>query len=117
MFDLIHDLAVLIEAAGSLLLCGFVLAAGVAALRGRSPEYVRLLLADGAILALSFKVGAALLKTMDLPDWQRIAAFAAILALRTVLKRVLVAERAALARRQRASPRTLAPGQVRPAAR
>jgi uncharacterized membrane protein len=111
----IHDLAMLIEAVGSLLLCGFVVAGGIDALRGRAPEHVRLLLADGAILALSFKVGAALLTTMDLPDWNRIAVFAAIFALRTVLKRVLVAERVVLAQREQRPQQTLPVGPVRPA--
>ena len=82
-----HAVAVLIEAAGSVLLVGFVLAAGGALLRGGGLERARLLIAEGAVLALSFKTGATLLKTIDLPTWDRIAAFAAVLALRTVLKR------------------------------
>jgi uncharacterized membrane protein len=92
-----HAVAVLIEAAGSVLLVGFVLAACGALLRGGGPERARLLVAEGAILALSFKTGATLLKTLDLPSWDRIAAFAAVLALRTALKRTFAAEQAALA--------------------
>ena len=93
-----HTVAVLIEAAGSALLVGFVLAAGGALLRGGGGlERARLLVAEGAVLALNFKTGATLLKTLDLPTWDRIAAFAAILALRTALKRAFAAERAALA--------------------
>ena len=92
-----HTVAVLIEAADSALLVGFVLAAAGSVLRGGGPERVRLLMAGGAVLALNFKTGATLLKTLDLPTWDRIAAFAAILALRTALKRAFAAERAALA--------------------
>ena len=54
-------------------------------------------MAEGAVLALSLKIGATLLKTPDLPNWDRIAAFAAILALRTTLKRAFAAEQAVLA--------------------
>ena len=48
-----HAVAVLIEAAGSALLVGFVLAAGAALLHGRGLERARLLIAEGAVLALS----------------------------------------------------------------
>ena len=92
-----HTVAVLIEAVGGALLVGFVLSAGAALLRGGGLERARLRVADGAVLALSFKTGATLLKTLDLPTWDRIAAFAAILALRTALKRAFAAEQAALA--------------------
>ena len=91
-----HAVAVLIEAAGSALLVGFVLGAWFSLLRGQRLEQARLLVAEGAVLALSFKTGATLLKTLDLPTWDRIAAFAAILALRTALKRAFAAEQAAL---------------------
>ncbi len=93
---LAHAVAVPIEAAGSALLVGFVLAACGALARGGGPDRARLLVAEGAVLALGFKTGAALLKTLDLPNWERIAAFAAILALRTALKRAFAVERAAL---------------------
>ena len=92
-----HAVAVLIEAADSALLVGVVLGAGAALLRGEGPERARLLVAEGAVLALSFKTGATLLKTLDLTTWDRITAFAAILALRTALKRAFAAEQAALA--------------------
>ncbi len=98
MATLIARIALLIEAAGSLLLLGFVLAATWAMLRGEGPERARLLVAEGAVLALGFKTGASLLRTLDLPTWSSIAAFAAILALRTLLKRVFVAEQRSLAR-------------------
>jgi uncharacterized membrane protein len=101
---LAHALALAIEAAGSLALVAFVVAACLALLRGRGPEAARLLVAEGAVLALSLKTGATLLKTLDLPSWDRIAAFAAVLALRTALKHVFAAERAALAASRRGEP-------------
>jgi uncharacterized membrane protein len=94
-----HAVAVLIEAAGSALLAGFVAAACGVLLRGGAPERARLLVAEGAVLALGLKTGATLLKTPDLPGWDRIVALAAILALRTALKRAFTAEATAIARR------------------
>ena len=82
--------------AGSLALAGFAAVAALALLRGRTPETARLLLSEGVILALSLKTAATLLKTLDLPTWDRIAAFTAILALRTLLKHVFVAEQGRL---------------------
>lgn len=102
-----HGAAVLIGAAGSVLLAGFVFGACGALLRGEGPERTRLLVAEGAVLALSCKTGATLLRTLDLPTWDRIAAFAAILALRTMLKRAFTAERIA--------PAAAAHHQARPA--
>jgi hypothetical protein len=63
-----HAVAVLIEAAGSFLLVGSVPAARAALAQGGGPERARLLVAKGAVLTLSFKTGAALLKTLDLPN-------------------------------------------------
>lgn len=94
----IHLAALGIEAAGSLLLLGYVLAALLALLRRHGLERSRLLLADGAVFALGFKTGASLLKTLELGTWRQIGAFVAILALRTVLKRAFAAEKAALLR-------------------
>ena len=91
-----HLAAVLIEAAGSALLLGYVLAALAALVRRHGLERSRLLLADGAVLSLGFKTGASLLKTLELGTWQQIGSFVAILALRTILKRAFAAERATL---------------------
>lgn len=74
-----HVVAALIEAACSLLLVGFALAACGALARGDGPERAKLLVVAGAILALSFKTGAAPLNALDLPNWERIAAFVAML--------------------------------------
>lgn len=88
--------ALAIEAAGSLLLVGYVVAAVFALVTRQGLECCRLLLADGAVFALGFKTGASLLKTLELNSWHQIGAFLAVLTLRTVLKRVFVAEKAAL---------------------
>ena len=96
----IHLAALAIEAAGSLLLLSYVMLALTALFRRHGLERSRLLLADGAILALGFKTGASLLKTLELGTWRQIGAFAAILALRTILKRAFAADKAALMRRQ-----------------
>jgi uncharacterized membrane protein len=69
-----------------------------------TPETARLLLAEGVILALSLRTAATLLKTLDLPTWDRIAAFTAILALRTLLKRGFVVEQRRLSVSRPASP-------------
>lgn len=90
--NLIPFLALWVEMAGSFALAVFAAIAAFALLRGQTPEAARLLLAEGVILALNLKTAATLLKTLDLPTWDSIAAFAAILALRTLLKRVFVAE-------------------------
>ena len=52
----------------------------------------RLLVADGVVAALGYKTAATLLKTIELQAWSSIGMFAAILTLRTVVKRVLVWE-------------------------
>ena len=75
----IRGAAVVIEFGGSVVIA-------VAVARGR------LLDADGVVAALGFKTAATLLKTIELQSWAAIGMFAAILTLRTVVKRVLVWE-------------------------
>ncbi|MGI4802228.1 MAG: DUF1622 domain-containing protein [Janthinobacterium lividum] len=93
----VAGLASAIEAAGSALLLGYVLAALLALARQHGLERCRLMLANGAVLSLGFKTTATLLKTLELNTWNQIGVFAAVLALRTVLKRAFVAEKASLA--------------------
>ena len=94
----VHLIALVIEAAGSLLLLIYVLVALTALLRQHGLDRSRILLADGAVLALGFKTSASLLKTIELGTWRQIGAFAAIFALRTVLKHAFAADKAALLR-------------------
>jgi uncharacterized membrane protein len=56
----------------------------------------RLAVADAVPAGLGFKLAPALLKTIELRSWGQIAAFAAILALRSLLKFALGRERARL---------------------
>ena len=88
--------AALIEFGGSLViaiacLCGLAI---LAACRGTHAAVVcgRLVVADGIVSALGYKTAATLLKTLELQSWNAIGLFAAILALRTLIKRFLVWE-------------------------
>ncbi|MDQ2817172.1 MAG: DUF1622 domain-containing protein [Candidatus Eremiobacteraeota bacterium] len=83
-----------IEFVGALLVFGHVIGAAWI-LMARKPDIktARLMVADGALWGLSFKVGATLLKTVQVHSWTQIALFAAILAMRTVLKTVFATER------------------------
>ena len=96
--SLIAGVALAIEAAGSALLLGYLLAALFALIRQHGLELCRLLLADSAVSSLGFKTAASLLKTLELNTWHQIGAFFAILTLRTILKRAFSAEQAFLAR-------------------
>ncbi len=96
--SLVGGIALTIEAAGSVLLLGYVVAALLALARQRGLEHCRLLLADDAVFSLGFKTAASLLKTLELNTWHQIGAFVAVLALRTVLKRAFAAEKVSLAR-------------------
>ncbi|AWN23082.1 hypothetical protein DKM44_07445 [Deinococcus irradiatisoli] len=96
--------ALWIEAVGSLYILGYVLAGLAALLRGPAASRLiraRLLVAEGVLAGLNFKVAASLLKTIQLESWQQIALFVATFALRTVLKRFFVWEQRQLLARQR----------------
>ena len=86
----------LVELAGALLIVGHCVAALVVLARTRDPVRVRLLVIEGALWGLSLKTAASLLKTIEIQGWTQVGAFAAILALRTVLKRVMGWEQARL---------------------
>ena len=90
---------VLIEFAGALLIVGHCAAAVVELVRTRDPAAVRLLVIQGSLWGLSLKTAASLLKTLEIRGWGGIAAFTAVLALRTLLKRVMTWESAQLNRR------------------
>jgi uncharacterized membrane protein len=91
-------LIVAVEAVGSLIIVGYCAAAVLTLARRRGITVARLLVAEGAIAGLSFKLAGALLRTLLLLSWRQILMFAAILALRTVLKRFFVWEQGRLAR-------------------
>lgn len=87
---------VLIEFAGALLIVGHCAAALVELARSRDLGAARLLVIQGSLWGLSLKTAASLLKTTEIHSWEQIAAFTAILALRTLVKRVMTWEEARL---------------------
>src|SRR2546421_4457891 len=81
-----------IEFIGALLIVGYIVAAIISLLRSGSIIRARLIVADGVITGLSFKLAGTLLKTIELHTWQQILMFSAIFALRTFLKRFFIWE-------------------------
>jgi uncharacterized membrane protein len=98
-------LVALIEFAAALLIVRYCALALVELIRTRNPIRVRLLVIEGALWGLSLKTAASLLKTIEMHSWTQIAAFAAILALRTVLRRVMTWEQHRLLRSSDADSR------------
>ena len=90
-----------IEFAGALLIVGYCVAALVELTRSRDLGTARLLVIQGSLWGLSLKTAASLLKTIELHSWEQIATFTAIFALRTLVKRVMTWEEAALERQSR----------------
>ncbi len=89
-----------IELAGAMLIAGYCVAAVVTLIRTSNPVRTRLLVIEGALWGLSLKTAASLLRTIEIHTWSEIAAFAAILSLRTVLKHVMTWEEGQLLRRR-----------------
>jgi uncharacterized membrane protein len=89
---LFHAGVLLIDLVASVVIAGYVILAMFKLARGGGIDQARLLVAEGAVLGLSFKVAATLLKTLELHTWEQILMFAAILALRTILKQVFLWE-------------------------
>jgi uncharacterized membrane protein len=88
-----------IELIGSAVIVFYVLKALAEIARRRPTQLVRLTIAEGIVAGLNFKVAAALLKTVELRTWNQIGLFATVLALRTIVKRLLTWESAHLRRR------------------
>lgn len=77
------------------------LAAALAGLgRGGSVARARLTVAEGVIVGLGLITAGTLLRTLELRTWNQIAVFSAILALRTLLKRLFAWERARILARE-----------------
>ncbi len=91
--------ATIIEFVGALLIIGYIVAALYTLIRDKSITRARLIVADGVITGLSFKLAGTLLKTISLQSWQQILMFVAIFALRFILKRLFIWERERLQRR------------------
>ncbi len=90
----------MIEFVGALLIVGHCAVALAGLARSRDPAKARLLVIEGSLWGLSLKTAASLLKTLELHNWTQIGAFAAILALRTLVKRTMTWERARLTRHE-----------------
>jgi uncharacterized membrane protein len=88
--------ATIIEFIGALLIVFYLLAACFSLLTQKDVPLARLIVADGVITGLSFKVAGTLLKTIELHTWQQILMFVAVFALRTLLKQVFNWERGRL---------------------
>jgi len=86
----------LIEAVGGIVIALAMLRAVTAGARLRlsdeGAESMRRIMAGGVVTALSLMTAATLLRTITLRSWSAIGMFAAILALRTLVKRTLSAE-------------------------
>lgn len=93
-----HAGVLLIDLIGSLLVVAYVVAAIVSLLRTRAITQARLIVAEGAVLGLSFKTAGTLLKTLELHTWNQILTFTAILTLRILLKQLFVWEQGQLKR-------------------
>jgi len=101
--DSLFDLgfwAAAIELVGGLIIVGYVVVALWAVAR-RAPERARLLVAEGVIAGLSFKLAGTLLKTILIHSWEQLAMFVAIFVLRFVLKRFFEWELARARRSER----------------
>ncbi len=84
--------AVLIEAAAALVIAAYCTAAFWSLMRRFDRRKAQALVAEGALNALGFIVCGTLLKTLVLKSWPQIGIFACVFALRTLLKRIFVAE-------------------------
>ncbi|MFL6660299.1 MAG: DUF1622 domain-containing protein [Massilia sp.] len=86
----IGTLALLIEFGGALVIAFHVAHAAWLALLQRQASLAAAVAGHGLVAGLDFKLAATLLKTLTLVSWNQIAMFAAILALRTLVKKTLV---------------------------
>jgi uncharacterized membrane protein len=78
-----------IEILGSLVIIFAVMQAWSFSIK-RQCERARILVAEGAVNGLSFKLGAALLKTLYLHTWTQIGMLFTIVALRTLMKMLFI---------------------------
>ncbi len=90
-----------VELFGALIISFYALGSLIALATPKSTDPIRaarLHIAEGVLAGLTFKVAATLLKTLVLFSWNQIAAFAAVLALRTLLKHLFAWEAEKLSR-------------------
>jgi uncharacterized membrane protein len=101
-----HAGVVLIDLIGGLLVVGYVAAAVVALVRTGAVGHARLLVAEGAVLGLSFKTAGTLMKALEVHTWDQIGLFGAVLALRVVLKQLFEWEKGRVGRANTSAPPT-----------
>lgn len=89
---LINQLGIASEVIGSIIIATFCMRATAQLLWTHDVSQPQRLIADGAIFGLTWKTAAALCQTIVLASWQSIGMFAAILALRIVLKKIFTWE-------------------------
>lgn len=80
-----------IEMLGSLVIINATMRAWLVLMK-KQRETARLIIAEGAVNGLSFKLGAALLKTLYLHSWSQIGMLVVIVSLRMVLKQLFTWE-------------------------
>lgn len=88
-----HVGVLIIDLVGAVVIVGYVLVALIALVRGRSVADARLLVAEGAVFGLSFKLAGPLLMTLELHTWEQILMFGTVLILRTILKSLFTWEK------------------------
>jgi uncharacterized membrane protein len=106
-----------IEFVGALIIAGYMAAAVVSLVRVQNIDQARLLIAEGVITSLSFKLAATLLKTILLQSWEQILMFTAIFAIRTLLKHLFAWQRMELGGRPSWTDRSLYPSYSAPRGR
>ncbi len=94
----------IIDLASAGVIVGYCAAAFVAAVRSGSAADAQLIVARGALLGMSMKTVAALLKAIELQTWDQILMFALIFVLRAVLKKVFQLESKITPRKGNGSP-------------
>ncbi len=95
----------LIQLAGALVVSYHAAYAFICILRRQGSDKARLIIAEGVLAALGFMVAGTLLSALALQSWPQIRNFAAILTMRTLLKRVFSSERTKIeAQHNRSSP-------------
>jgi uncharacterized membrane protein len=95
--------AATVEFIGAILVALYCLKAAFALFRPGGLLAARLLVAEGAIWGLSFKVAATLLKLVVINTWSQIGMLAVTVAIRTLLKQLFVWEAAKLQRQPAAT--------------
>ncbi len=88
--------AALLEFIGALWVVGYCMAALWSVARPQGIQTARLLVAEGAVMGLSFKLAGTLLTAMAVPSWDHLARLAVMVVLRTLLKRFFTWEQARL---------------------